>query len=185
MNHFPGTFHIGRKDRLWRNLQKLVSKYGMNEFGIMPKTYVLPHDMKILKHDWEKHAANNEKWIIKPPASARGTGIKVVSRWTQIPKKRPVVVQRYVSKPYLINGNKFDMRLYVLVTSIHPLRIYLYKDGLARFASVKYNDELASLNDRYMHLTNYSINRLSKTTRLMKTSPHAKDINGNKYFSYF
>ncbi|XP_068619528.1 tubulin monoglutamylase TTLL4-like isoform X2 [Battus philenor] len=162
MNHFPGTFHIGRKDRLWRNLQKLVSKYGTHEFGIMPKTYVLPHDMKLLKHDWEKHAANNERWIIKPPASARGTGIKVVSRWTQIPKKRPVVVQRYVTKPYLINGNKFDMRLYVLVTSIHPLRIYLYKDGLARFASVKYNEELAFLNDRYMHLTNYSINRLSK-----------------------
>ncbi|XP_037303284.1 tubulin polyglutamylase TTLL4 isoform X5 [Manduca sexta] len=162
MNHFPGTFQIGRKDRLWRNLQKLASKYGVSEFGIMPKTYVLPHDLKLLKHDWEKYAANNEKWIIKPPASARGTGIKVVSRWTQIPKKRPVVVQRYVSKPYLINGNKFDMRLYVLVTSVHPLRIYLYKDGLARFASVKYNDELTSLNDRYMHLTNYSINRLSK-----------------------
>uniref|UniRef100_A0A2A4K4M1 Tubulin polyglutamylase TTLL4-like n=1 Tax=Heliothis virescens TaxID=7102 RepID=A0A2A4K4M1_HELVI len=162
MNHFPGTFQIGRKDRLWRNLQKLVSKYGINEFGIMPKTYVLPHDLKLLKHDWEKYAANNERWIIKPPASARGTGIKVVSKWTQIPKKRPVVVQRYVSKPYLINGNKFDLRLYVLVTSVHPLRIYLYKDGLARFASVKYNDELAYLNDRYMHLTNYSINRLSK-----------------------
>ncbi|CAH0677629.1 unnamed protein product [Spodoptera exigua] len=162
MNHFPGTFQIGRKDRLWRNLQKLVAKYGISEFGIMPKTYVLPHDMKLLKHDWEKYAANNERWIIKPPASARGTGIKVVSKWTQIPKKRPVVVQRYVSKPYLINGNKFDLRLYVLVTSVHPLRIYLYKDGLARFASVKYNDELASLNDRYMHLTNYSINRLSK-----------------------
>ncbi|CAH0731991.1 unnamed protein product, partial [Brenthis ino] len=163
MNHFPGTFQIGRKDRLWRNLQKLASKYGVSEFGIMPKTYVLPHDLKILKHDWEKYAANNEKWIIKPPASARGTGIKVVSRWTQIPKKKPVVVQRYVSKPYLINGSKFDLRLYVLVTSIHPLRIYLYKDGLARFASVKYNDELSSLNDRYMHLTNYSINRLSKS----------------------
>ncbi|KAH9643985.1 hypothetical protein HF086_004246 [Spodoptera exigua] len=135
MNHFPGTFQIGRKDRLWRNLQKLVAKYGISEFGIMPKTYVLPHDMKLLKHDWEKYAANNERWIIKPPASARGTGIKVVSKWTQIPKKRPVVVQRYVSKPYLINGNKFDLRLYVLVTSVHPLRIYLYKDGLARFAS--------------------------------------------------
>ncbi|XP_045779216.1 tubulin polyglutamylase ttll-4-like isoform X1 [Maniola jurtina] len=162
MNHFPGTFQIGRKDRLWRNLQKLSSKYGISEFGIMPKTYVLPHDLKILKHDWEKHAANDERWIIKPPASARGTGIKVVSRWTQIPKKKPVVVQRYVSKPYLINGSKFDLRLYVLVTSVHPLRIYLYKDGLARFASVKYNDELTSLNDRYMHLTNYSINRLSK-----------------------
>ncbi|XP_072933523.1 uncharacterized protein [Epargyreus clarus] len=162
MNHFPGSFQIGRKDRLWRNLQKLAAKYGVSEFGIMPKTYVLPHDLKMLKHDWEKYAANNERWIIKPPASARGTGIKVVSAWTQIPKKRPVVVQRYVAKPYLINGNKFDMRLYVLVTSVHPLRIYLYRDGLARFASVKYNDELTSLNDRYMHLTNYSINRLSK-----------------------
>ncbi|XP_045454529.1 tubulin monoglutamylase TTLL4-like [Melitaea cinxia] len=162
MNHFPGTFQIGRKDRLWRNLQKLSSKYGIAEFGIMPKTYVLPHDLKILKHDWEKYASNNERWIIKPPASARGTGIKVVSRWTQIPKKKPVVVQRYVSKPYLINGSKFDLRLYVLVTSVHPLRIYLYKDGLARFASVKYNDDPSSLNDRYMHLTNYSINRLSK-----------------------
>ncbi|KAJ2954685.1 hypothetical protein O0L34_g2982 [Tuta absoluta] len=163
MNHFPGTFQIGRKDRLWRNLQKLVAKHGIKEFGIMPKTYVLPYDLKLLKMDWEKHVENDERWIIKPPASARGTGIKVVSRWTQIPKKRSVVVQRYVSKPYLINGSKFDMRLYVLVTSVHPLRIYIYKDGLARFASVKYNDEITSLNDRYMHLTNYSINRLSKS----------------------
>lgn len=73
--------------------------------------------------------------LFSQPASARGTGIKVVSRWTQIPKKRAVVVQRYVSKPYLINGSKFDLRLYVLITSVHPLRIYLYKDGLARFAS--------------------------------------------------
>lgn len=162
MNHFPGSFQIGRKDRLWRNLQKLSCKYGHKEFGIMPKSYVLPHDMKFLKQDWECHAAFNEKWIIKPPASARGTGIKVVSKWTQIPKKRRVVVQKYVSKPYLINGSKFDMRLYVLITSIHPLRIYLHNDGLARFASVKYNDELDSLHDRYMHLTNYSINRLSK-----------------------
>ncbi|GBP42687.1 Tubulin polyglutamylase TTLL4 [Eumeta japonica] len=162
MNHFPGSFQIGRKDRLWRNLQKLSSKHGHKEFGIMPKTYVLPLDMKHLKHDWEKHVANNEKWIIKPPASARGTGIKVISRWAQIPKKKSVVVQRYVSKPYLINGSKFDLRLYVLVTSIHPLRIYLYKDGLARFASVKYNDEISMLHDKYMHLTNYSINRLSK-----------------------
>lgn len=66
MNHFPGTFQIGRKDRLWRNLQKLATKFGNKEFGIMPKTYVLPHDMKLLKHDWEKSTADDERWIIKP-----------------------------------------------------------------------------------------------------------------------
>lgn len=73
--------------------------------------------------------------IYSQPASARGTGIKVVARWAQIPKRRPVVVQHYIARPYLINDSKFDLRLYVVVTSIHPLRIYLYPDGLARFAS--------------------------------------------------
>ena len=28
VNHFPGSFEIGRKDRLWRNLSKLQSRVG-------------------------------------------------------------------------------------------------------------------------------------------------------------
>jgi hypothetical protein len=64
-----------------------------------------------------------------------------------VPKKRPVIVQkyikfrinkinflfflknRYIANPYLINGHKFDLRLYVYVTSHDPLRIYLFDDG--------------------------------------------------------
>lgn len=61
----------------------------------------------------------------------------------------------------MINGSKFDLRLYVLVTSLNPLRVYMHTDGLARFASVKYSERTETLNDRYMHLTNYSINKLS------------------------
>ncbi|XP_052124662.1 tubulin monoglutamylase TTLL4 isoform X2 [Frankliniella occidentalis] len=160
INHFPGTFQIGRKDRLWRNLFKLMAKFGKKEFGFIPRTYVLPQDSKMLRAAWER-SNGKEAWIIKPPASARGTGIKVIHRWGQIPKKRPLVVQKYVDRPYLINGCKFDLRLYILVTSMHPLRIYLYDDGLVRFASVKYSEDPASLADRYMHLTNYSINKLS------------------------
>lgn len=68
---------------------------------------------------------------------------------------------RYIDRPMLINESKFDLRLYVLVTSVNPLRIYMHTDGLARFASVKYSDRSDTLNDRYMHLTNYSINKLS------------------------
>lgn len=162
INHFPGTFQVGRKDRLWRNLSKMMMKYGKREFGFVPRTYVLPQDLRCFRQVWKK-VGNKRKWIIKPPASARGTGIKVVHRWSQIPKKRAVVVQQYLSRPMLIGGAKFDLRLYVLVTSFDPLTIYIYPDGLARFASVKYNDDINYLSDRFMHLTNYSINKTSAT----------------------
>ncbi|XP_076633862.1 tubulin monoglutamylase TTLL4 [Colletes latitarsis] len=162
INHFPGTFQIGRKDRLWRNLSRMMAKYGKKEFSFVPKTYVLPQDLRCFKQVWEK-CGSREKWIVKPPASARGTGIKVVHRWSQIPKKRAVVVQQYLSRPKLISGAKFDLRLYVLVTSFNPLRIYIYPDGLVRFASVKYSDDINYLSDRFMHLTNYSINKTNST----------------------
>ncbi|XP_053672131.1 tubulin monoglutamylase TTLL4-like [Anopheles nili] len=160
-NHLPGSFQIGRKDRVWRNLQTQMNRHGKKEFGFMPRTYIIPQDLKMLRQLWPRYNQRNCKWIIKPPASARGTGIKVVNRWSQIPKRKPLIVQRYIERPLLINGSKFDLRLYVLVTSLNPLRVYMHTDGLARFASVKYSEKSETLSDRYMHLTNYSINKLS------------------------
>ena len=68
------------------------------------------------------------------------------------------VISRYVTNPLLINGHKFDLRIYVCVTSYEPLRIYMYDEGLARFASETYTSKI-NKNNRYMHLTNYSINK--------------------------
>lgn len=161
INHLPGSYKIGRKDSCWKNLQKQMVKHGKKEFGFMPKTYIIPQDLKALRKAWPKYSQRNFKWIIKPPACARGTGIKVVNKWAQIPKRKPIIVQRYIERPLLINGSKFDIRLYVLVTSINPLRVYMYHEGLARFASVKYSDRADTLSDRCMHLTNYSINKFS------------------------
>ena len=70
-----------------------------------------------------------------------------------------MIVQRYIARPHLINDTKYDLRIYVLVTSINPLVIYLYDEGLVRFASNKYETDNASLSDVFMHLTNYSINK--------------------------
>lgn len=49
----------------------------------------------------------------------------------------PASLCRYLHKPYLIGGKKFDLRIYVYVTCYDPLRVYLFKDGLVRFASCK------------------------------------------------
>ena len=69
------------------------------------------------------------------------------------------VVQKYVKQPALINGHKYDFRIYVLVTSvIDPMTIFLFKDGLVRLASEKY-DLKNNVNDMYSHLTNYSLNK--------------------------
>ena len=71
------------------------------------------------------------------------------------------VISRYISNPLLINGHKFDLRIYVVVTSYEPLRVYVFKEGLARFASESYSTKF-NKNNRYMHLTNYSINKMSE-----------------------
>ncbi|XP_037808642.1 probable beta-tubulin polyglutamylase isoform X3 [Lucilia sericata] len=161
-NHMPGSFRIGRKDSMWRSIQHNMKKFGNKEFGFMQRSYIMPDDIEDLRQVWPKNASRQAKWIVKPPASARGTGISIVNKWSQFPKDRPLVVQKYIERPLLINDNKFDMRIYVVMTSINPLRIYMYKDGLARFASVKYSSELNNLDERCMHLTNYSINKFSE-----------------------
>jgi tubulin polyglutamylase TTLL6/13 len=69
-------------------------------------------------------------------------------------------VQKYLKKPFLIDGYKFDLRIYVLVTSSDPLKIFIYNEGLARFATERYSDS-ASVKDLFMHLTNYAINKKS------------------------
>lgn len=73
------------------------------------------------------------------------------------------VVQRYLHKPYLIDNLKFDLRIYVLITGVNPLRAFIYKEGLARFATDEYISPLGSnLNNLCMHLTNYAINKDSE-----------------------
>lgn len=104
---------------------------------------------------------------------------------TDIPHNAHLIVSRYIAHPYLINGRKFDIRLYVAVTSFDPLRIYVHEEvtirratrtragtrsvliarlasqGLLRFATEPYDISGKSLDNPFVHLTNYSINKNS------------------------
>ncbi len=48
-------------------------------------------------------------------------------------------MQEYLDKPFLMEGYKFDLRFYILVTSCDPLRVFLYNDGLVRMGTEKYH----------------------------------------------
>ena len=70
------------------------------------------------------------------------------------------VVQRYMHKPYLIDGLKFDMRIYVLVNGCDPLRVFVFREGLARFATEAYVTPFkGNMDNLFIHLTNYAINK--------------------------
>ena len=77
-----------------------------------------------------------------------------------------LALTEYIDQPLLINGLKFDLRIYVLILNLYPLEILLYDEGLARFATLDYRPPTGNnLRQRYMHLTNYSLNKHSSKYR--------------------
>ena len=116
---------------LLQNYARMREQFGKEEWSYMPHTYILPGERDQLRRKMRK--VKNSFWIIKPPNLFCGMGIKVINDFKEVPvKKGPLCVQRYLKKPLLIDGLKFDLRVYVLVTSVEPLRVFLYEEGLAR-----------------------------------------------------
>jgi hypothetical protein len=76
---------------------------------------------------------------------------------------KEITVQRYLAKPLLLDGIKFDLRVYVVVTGVNPLEAFVCDEGLARFCTSKYEAPAKSnFKKAFMHLTNYSVNKESE-----------------------
>jgi len=178
INHFPNHYELTRKDNLIKNLkrtQRGLQREGLNEeaakYDFFPGTYVLPADYGLFVEEFKNHPAGTI-WIMKPTGSAQGKGIFLFHKLQQIndwkkdsgwkadsAQAAAYVVQRYIENPQLIGGKKFDLRLYVLVTSYNPLTVYMYRSGFARFSSYRYNTTKANLSDTFVHLTNVAVQK--------------------------
>ena len=83
-------------------------------------------------HDFKLQLNKRKVFIVKPEASSQGRGIFLIRKIEDINLSERYVVQDYLSEPYLIDDLKFDLRIYVLVTSIQPLEAFIYKEEILR-----------------------------------------------------
>lgn len=158
VNHFVGMTSITRKNNLGRNLLRM-KKHFQKEYRFFPDTWILPTDLADFKQQFT--SKKNKTFIVKPDNGYQGKGIFLTRDFEKIPidYSQTLVAQRYIHKPYLLDGHKFDLRLYVLVTGCDPLRIFLHEKGLVRLATEEYVEPKGkNLQNSMMHLTNYAIN---------------------------
>ncbi|KAF3816818.1 hypothetical protein GH733_014166 [Mirounga leonina] len=159
INHFPGMSEICRKDLLARNMSRMLKMFP-KDFHFFPRTWCLPADWGDLQN--YSRSRKNKTYICKPDSGCQGRGIFITRTVKDIKPGEDMICQLYISKPFIIDGFKFDLRIYVLMTSCDPLRIFAYNEGLARFATTSYSHPSTdNLDDICMHLTNYSINKHS------------------------
>ncbi|TPX38169.1 hypothetical protein SmJEL517_g00187 [Synchytrium microbalum] len=182
INHFPGMESICRKSRLARNLARMHRLFP-DDYSFTPRTYRVPSDLASLTLAIKSNTTKT--FIAKPDAGCQGKGIQLfsdeegfklamerassfvsanISLDVPVPRgpilPSEVVVQEYIAKPCLLDGHKFDLRVYALVLSVNPLLIYVHKDGLARLAAKKYvQPSKENFSHVTMHLTNYAVNK--------------------------
>ncbi len=164
VNHFPGSKALTRKDLLKKNLTqcKRIGGKMSSTFDIIPETYTLPGEYLEFVNAFTKGAETKgayNYWILKPVGLSRGRGIMLITDISDVKYGDSCVIQEYLHEPYLLDGYKFDLRLYILVTSFDPLEAFIYDEGFARLSTVLYSRDPSTIKNLMMHLTNYSIQK--------------------------
>ena len=104
---------------------------------LAPETWSLPSQSRAFEAACSEDQGH---FILKPDQGCRGRGIVLrrggadaLEAWRTTMGAEPVVVQRYLERPLLLERRKFDLRLYVLVTAVVPEpRAWVFREGLVR-----------------------------------------------------
>eukprot|EP00249_Psilotum_nudum_P013413 c24316_g1_i2 orf=397-2796(-) len=163
VNHFLGMLQICRKKSLARHLSNMRRMFPA-EYKFFPQAFILPNQI----HDLTA-CLNSERlktYILKPDNGSQGRGVVLVQNADDLKQAvgglagANMLAQKYLTNPMLLNGYKFDLRIYILMLSCDPLHLFLYREGIARFCTEKYmKPERGNLKLSCMHLTNYAVNK--------------------------
>ena len=177
-----GKKNLNRKD-IWINVKK---KYGeKNALSIFPKTYILPNEIMDIYND---NDTDNKQYILKKLWSKARKGVELYNNKNKIYRdyKNFDIAQVYIKNPLLVNGFKFDIRLFMV--SFCGLGIFLYVNGYNVYTEKKFNynslDRKTKINQAYGDDKHYIINNLPRTTTDLQNYLNIKLNPIMKYLSY-
>ncbi|KAL9693101.1 hypothetical protein quinque_012386 [Culex quinquefasciatus] len=135
VNHFPGSGFITNKVDL-----------STTDIKYIPKAFKLPSEQE----KFRKYAQENpSKRFVQKNNQHRHIQIKKIEEIDF--SNNETFIQEYIDDPLLVDGYKFDIGVYTVITSIDPLRIYIYKgDILFRYCPSKYFPFDAENLDKYI-----------------------------------
>ena len=156
------------KSLLYYNYKLFKTKFP-SEFDYMFEAYSYPEDKKIIEKKFSNYTLKNNKelWLVKPKLGSLGGHIKIFTNLSDI-KINDYIITKYLYKPNLIRHKKYDIRFHGLVSTIKPLKLYLYNEGFLRLASENYNFSLSNMNNKFVYLTNIYINSKNKKKYIYK-----------------
>ncbi|KEG13682.1 tubulin-tyrosine ligase-like protein [Trypanosoma grayi] len=163
-NHFPAMHLLCRKGHLGITLGRM-RKLFPTHYTFYPRTWSLRSE----RHQFQRFmmALRNKKvpkfFIMKPNAGCQGRGILITrDPLNAVDDVDNYIVQEYIARPILLEERKFDLRVYVLLTSIRAPSIFLFNDGLVRLCAEPYEKPTDSnARNTCKHLTNYAVNKHS------------------------
>jgi hypothetical protein len=160
LNRIPGmAVHANSKAGLARTLRRT------HLLDIHPETFVLPGEEEeaLRSEAASADAVDGEaNWVLKPSFGGQGAGVSVhptvgsaLAAFAVGPTEETgeeFVVQRFIRRPLLLDGHKFTLRVYALVPSLSPFRMYFYDNAVAKFALDEFSLDVEA--GRGAHITN-------------------------------
>ena len=125
--------------------------------------YIYPKEKELIEKKFRNYTLKNKNdiWLVKPVSGKCGLNISILTNFSDIHLK-DYIITKYLFNPHLIKGYKYDLRFHGLISTIKPLKLYLYNEGLVRLASEKHDISSCFSKKIFSFLTNLHINKENK-----------------------
>ena len=167
VNQFPFEYVITIKDLLCITCRRISGNSVRCQPPWLPITYNLKTELPqfISYYQHREEMGLNNHWIVKPFNLARGLDTHItdnINYVIRVSNTGPKIVQKYIEDPVLfhrpeIGGKvKFDVRYVILLKSVRPLEVYVYKNFFLRFANQPFEMANFGVYEKHFTVMNYT-----------------------------